>query len=151
MSKPFNPNLPCQTRDGLKVRILCTDGQNPTYPVTGFIDGYFAPSQWTLLGKLYKNNDDDRDLINIPEEPKWRAWKPEEVNPNWTVTRKNGQRTSWIRILYVTVEFVVVVSCQSGPPRLIEVSFDELLEGWEYSNDFGKTRQPCGIQDHAHR
>lgn len=66
-----------KTRAGNKVRIYATDGLN-LYPVHGavLLAGFWAPIQWTSLGKFYERGDADGDIISEWEEPKpkLKAW-----------------------------------------------------------------------------
>ena len=63
-------NKPVQTRDGRKVRILCTDA-NSAFPVVGLIiDGgeFDTLETWDSTGCCYeKRTADEDDLINVPE------------------------------------------------------------------------------------
>lgn len=62
---------PVQTRDGRKVRILCTDSDHPHYPVVGLVEN-ISSGTWTLDGKYQiapvDTGVDEVDLINVPEE-----------------------------------------------------------------------------------
>lgn len=64
-------NKPVQTRDGRKVRVLCTDGPG-SLPVIGIIEGCETCSCWTLEGVRFKNYSPEHptDLINVPEQPR---------------------------------------------------------------------------------
>ena len=71
--KPFDPTKPCQTRDGRKVRILCTDAPSKSgHPILGVIEGQADNfEQWTSDGKYYdKQSNSIYDLINIAEKRK---------------------------------------------------------------------------------
>lgn len=60
----------CQTRDGRKVRVLCTDAPG-RFPVIGLAGDAGEPSTWTLAGEFTLSGDPDMkraDLINVPEE-----------------------------------------------------------------------------------
>jgi hypothetical protein len=60
---------PVQTRDGQKVRVLCTDGPDSQYPVIGLIDGGGLET-WTI-GGVYAANvaTSNLDIINTPDPP----------------------------------------------------------------------------------
>ena len=65
---------PVQTRDGRKVRVLCTDGPG-SRPVIGIIDGNKGPSTWCLNGATSEGwfNPDlesESALINTPATPR---------------------------------------------------------------------------------
>ena len=64
MSKAIDWTKPVQTRDGRKVRVLCTDGPKRS-PVIGIVDGNTYPSIWDGKGK---NASSATDLINVPEK-----------------------------------------------------------------------------------
>ena len=71
-NKPFDPTKPCQTRDGRKVRILCTDAQcfgisREPQPIVGLIDGNPTPQTWSKNGG-FGCGLGNADLINIPEK-----------------------------------------------------------------------------------
>ena len=51
---PLDFTRPITTRDGRAVRILCTDGPHPTYPVIGICDGDMSASYWATDGKHCK-------------------------------------------------------------------------------------------------
>ena len=71
MSEPFDPTKPCQTRAGVKVRILCTYAGGE-YPIAGLVQGLNDIAyRWTSDGKFLTNGKlKDNDLINIPEKRK---------------------------------------------------------------------------------
>lgn len=75
--KPIDFTKPVQTLDGRMVRILCTDGQDPAYPIVGFIEGDLNPSDWTVAGTFNSSRPyvaERHDLINAPERvEKWGA------------------------------------------------------------------------------
>ena len=61
---------PVQTRDGRKVRVLCTDGPDLRYPVIGVADGGLCPETWTIDGVHFANGvPSDLDIINTPDPP----------------------------------------------------------------------------------
>ena len=67
--KPLDLTKPVRTRDGRKVRILCTDGPGK-YPICGYKEGFDAPCTWRTDGRFadsgaYSGND----LVNIEPEP----------------------------------------------------------------------------------
>jgi len=60
---------PVTTRDGRKVRVLCTDGPGK-YPVIGIVEDAVRPvvDRWMQNGKAISDpGDDELDLINDPE------------------------------------------------------------------------------------
>lgn len=46
---------PVQTRDGHKVRILCTDGPDKRFPIVGYIGDAVTTSTWTREGRFYSS------------------------------------------------------------------------------------------------
>lgn len=74
----FNSDLPVQTRDGRKARIICDDMDNVSYPIAAIVvgvDGLEVPDGFTQDGHhSYEEMEDgigsSHDLINIPEKPK---------------------------------------------------------------------------------
>lgn len=63
-------NKPVQTKDGCKVRILCTDRKG-TYPVVGLIlhsGGVESLDTWTASGKCLKTEGNEEDLVNVPDK-----------------------------------------------------------------------------------
>lgn len=64
-----NPNREIVTRDGKKVRIICTDFDNPDYPVIGEINGNKWPCSFTTNGLLIKDGvEQPSDLFFAPEK-----------------------------------------------------------------------------------
>ena len=63
-----NPARKVVTRDGRKVRILCTDFNNKTYPIVGEIQGNVTPEIFTEEGLVYKGGPDMNDLFFAPEK-----------------------------------------------------------------------------------
>lgn len=77
--KPFDPTKPCQTRDGRKVRILCTDAEltyvGRKHPIVGLVEEYQSPDTWDANGKYDSVDQESKfDLINIPEKRKLTGW-----------------------------------------------------------------------------
>ena len=60
-------NKPVQTRDGRKVRVLCTDGRGD-HPVVGYAACQNYLYSWRLSGHRYNTDETTiTDLINVPE------------------------------------------------------------------------------------
>ena len=60
--------IPVQTRDGRKVRVLCTDGPK-LHPIVGLIEqggGSEDVYKWSAAGR-YGCAEHSADLINVPE------------------------------------------------------------------------------------
>lgn len=62
---------PLQTKDGRKVRILCTDRKHVLYPVMALVmnaDGSEMDNTFTMTGKYYEDGREHHlDLENVPE------------------------------------------------------------------------------------
>lgn len=70
MNKPFDPDKPCQTRDGRKARIICKDRRHQQYPIVALLEagGVESQTSHTKDGWLYDaGQSSPHDLINIPE------------------------------------------------------------------------------------
>jgi hypothetical protein len=66
---PFDPTKPVQTRDGRKVRIICTDAKD-CQPIIALITekGCEMPRQYDLNGSFfYDGRECQTDLVNVPE------------------------------------------------------------------------------------
>ena len=78
---------PITTRDGRPVRILCTDGPHPDYPVIGFIAGSKVTLAWALNGTHSLECPNlPSDLINPPV--KRRGWVVLFKHNDWMVYGK---------------------------------------------------------------
>ena len=73
--KPFsleehlkNPERKIVTRDGRNVRIICTDFDNPDFPVVGEIKGYKWPLSFTTNGEAIKGRQLSGDLFFTPKK-----------------------------------------------------------------------------------
>lgn len=75
--KPIDFTKPITTRDGRKVRILCTDGPNEVFPVVGSIEGAKNIFVWREDGTFDEWDENaklDCDLINPPIKRKVEFW-----------------------------------------------------------------------------
>lgn len=63
-----NPDREVVTRDGRKVRIICTDFDNPDYPVVGEIKGYKWPLSSATNGEAIKGRQLSCDLFFASEK-----------------------------------------------------------------------------------
>ena len=63
-----NPNREVVTRDGRNVRIICTDFDNPDFPVIGEIKGNKWPLGFTTNGEAIKGRPLACDLFFAPEK-----------------------------------------------------------------------------------
>ena len=63
-----NPSMKVVTRDGRSVRLVCTDFDNPNYPVVGEVKGSEWPYSFTKEGMYNRYEEDDADLFFAPEK-----------------------------------------------------------------------------------
>lgn len=63
-----NPDREVVTRDGRKVRIICTDFDNPDFPVIGEIKGDKWPLSFATNGEAIKGRKLSCDLFFAPEK-----------------------------------------------------------------------------------
>ena len=63
-----NPSKKVVTRDGRDVRIVCTDFDNPNYPVVGEVKGSKWPCSFTKEGMYNRYEEGDADLFFAPEK-----------------------------------------------------------------------------------
>ena len=63
-----NPDREVVTREGRKVRIICTDFDNPDYPVVGEIKGHKWPITFATNGMAIKNRPLYNDIFFAPEK-----------------------------------------------------------------------------------
>ena len=63
-----NPSRKVVTRDGRDVRIICTDFDNPDFPVIGEIKGYKCPLSFATNGKTIKWRQLSGDLFFAPKK-----------------------------------------------------------------------------------
>ena len=71
-----------QTRDGRPVRLLCVDGNDPNYPVVGFVGDNVGISKWTHDG-LYNIAEPciNEDLVEVKETKvvKSLCWRSKNI------------------------------------------------------------------------
>ena len=63
-----NPLKKVVTRDGRDVRIICTDFDNPNFPVIGEVKGSKWPCSFTKKGMYNRYEECDADLFFAPEK-----------------------------------------------------------------------------------
>ena len=63
-----NPSKKVVTRDGRDVRIICTDFDNPNFPVIGEVKGSKWPCGFTKKGMYNRYKECDADLFFAPEK-----------------------------------------------------------------------------------
>lgn len=97
-AKEFDPKKLMQTRDGRKVRILCTDGPSQHYPVIGLIDGQMIATCWSIDGFITAAGITlGSDLVNVePVRAQREAWmNAYEDGTHWFhPTREYADRTA---------------------------------------------------------
>ena len=62
---PLDLTKPVQTRDGRKVRVLCTDGPGE-WPVLGIVEGRIGVDKWDTAGRFSFSSENPYDLVNPP-------------------------------------------------------------------------------------
>ena len=81
-----------RTRDGDKVRIICTDRCIDGYPVVAIVDSTSGVIAYTKDGKFHYNKTSSRDLVaewvDEPEGrwdgyPAWMPWRTMDANGGW--------------------------------------------------------------------
>ena len=65
-----NPSRKVVTREGRDVRIICTDFDNPNFPVIGEVKGSKWPYSFTKKGMYNRYDECDADLFFAPEKHK---------------------------------------------------------------------------------
>jgi hypothetical protein len=136
-------HLLCRTRDGRKARIVCTDKRSP-FPIVAIYEGKCGQDEgfdsFCLNGKLHDDSEPSSgDLINFPEPPKYRAWKPEEV-PLGCWIRSKKRDAQFNRYVLLGVNGSDIAYGRAG-----YVSLTEALSDKEHSTDGGKTWNECGV------
>ena len=63
-----SPSKKVVTRDGRDVRIICTDFDNPNFPVIGEVKGSKWPCSFTKKGMYNRYEESDADLFFAPEK-----------------------------------------------------------------------------------
>lgn len=63
-----DPSRKVVTRDGRDVRIVCTDFDNPNFPVIGEVKGSEWPYNFTKKGIYNRFEEGDSDLFFAPEK-----------------------------------------------------------------------------------
>ena len=99
---------PVQTRDGRKVRVLCTDGPEE-FPIAGYVEGATMPSIWASDGKFNpRSNCAYLDLINVPEKRVvWVNMYPSKIAQPHTSKINADQRADHDREARIRVEYEV--------------------------------------------
>lgn len=57
-----------RTRDGRKVRLLCVDGPDNSYPVVGIVRGSTSTCQWMSNGWRVISQERSLDLVEVADE-----------------------------------------------------------------------------------
>ena len=96
-----NPKRQVVTRDGRKVRIICTDFDNPDFPVVGEINGYKWPLSFSTNGEAIKGSQQCTDLFFAPTIVKrWgivyrkaeRLFNTREEAEKWMAEADEGEK-----------------------------------------------------------
>ena len=108
----FDPTKPVQTRDGRKARIICTDADDPRYPIVALsrspVNGREIVNQHTIDGRLYGSGPEiTADLINIPERTRrwYNFYEPYRVrgsypSKDFAITRRDPTRVALLEIIF---------------------------------------------------
>lgn len=101
---------PVRTKDGSKVRVLCTDCPGK-YPVIGIIEGDNEPRNWTLEGRFH-SQEHSWDLENEPQRIKKYANIYRDGDEYWvagplqdTYEKAKDYKNGEVYITTVAVEF----------------------------------------------
>jgi hypothetical protein len=152
MSKTLELHGVYETRGGeCTAEVACVDlgASDSTYPClviyTNKITGVKTDRVVTKTGKVsyFDAGNSIFDLIIPNPEPKWRAWKVEEIPVGARVRRKDNQA---IETLILKNTSLFVGAGQMRPYLLFfegRSSASDALEELEYFN--GTTWQPCGV------
>ena len=96
-----NPKRQVVTRDGRKVRILCTDFDNPDFPIVGEIQGNKWPLSFATNGEAIKGRPLACDLFFAPTIVKrWgivyrkaeRLFNTREEAEKWMAEADEGEK-----------------------------------------------------------
>lgn len=104
---------PVQTRDGRRVRVLCTDVKGESNSVVGLVDGGNTETCqiWHGDGSYIPNSESSQDLINGPEKRVvWVNMYPSKIAQPHTSkinadTRAGHDREACIRVEYEVGQF----------------------------------------------
>ena len=79
-----NPSRKLVTRDGRRVRVICTDMKSTTYPVVALIEngsGYEQLTTFSKNGEYAVNESSRSDLFFAPEKDKEQRFNPKTLKP----------------------------------------------------------------------
>ena len=115
----FDPNKPAQTRDGRKVRIICTDSRG-SYPIVALIemdDGKEATGHYNADGtSMYCSSA--AQIINVPKNQIWWANVYDDCISRTFHSRQAAASSRGINALglvSLTVENGKIVSFENHP------------------------------------
>jgi hypothetical protein len=77
-----------------------------------------------------------------PPQPKYRAWKPEEVPVGCIVSLKHDTARISKSVLFHCNGVMVWTGFDVLNPNTL----DDALKWWDHSTDGGKTWRPCGVE-----
>lgn len=136
-----------RTRDGREARIYAVDGGG-LYPVHGaFVGDGWEQENWMADGlwAAEKNEDgipDALDLIEIPPEPTYRPFTPDEL------PRIVGRRVRYKAITGRIREIIAIDGMYVVMPISGSCETDDFLEHWQfldYDSDGNEVVTPCGV------
>ena len=97
-----NPSRKVVTRDGRDVRIICTDFNNPDFPIICGIKGSKWPHNFATNGLLIKGTKHSNDLFFAPEK-----------HEGWINLYKDAEGIYVPSQIYKTKESAEAVSCRT--------------------------------------
>lgn len=134
-----------RTRSGKEVRIYATDCGGE-YPIHGaFHDGsQWKTNCWRNHGQSWHLAGNDHDLIEIPPEPTYRPFTPEEL-PRIVGRRVRKKDTGDVRVLD---------GCDGYLIRIYAVGYgvNKFFSEWQfldYDSDGNEIVTPCGVMEEA--
>ena len=68
-----------QTRDERRVRIICTDGPSPRFPVIGVVEGNSYTTTWDVSGNHRLDGSTEFDLVDIPQTKFINVYEPHRI------------------------------------------------------------------------
>lgn len=98
---------PVETRDGRKVRVLCTDGPGEQ-PVVGLLDGF--PTTWCLDGRFHVGHGRDHGADIVEKYTVWINVYPDSEthsHSTWRSREAADRYAGSSRIKCIPVEYTV--------------------------------------------
>lgn len=136
-----------QTRNGLPARVYAMDGFG-NFPIHGAVltDFGWEICEWTETGcASLEGSPDSLDLVEIPPEPTYRPFLPDEL-PRIVGRRVRSKQFGFISVIVCYCDLhVTMIADRSG---MLEFDIRALFENFEFL-DFDDSGNvvvtPCGI------